>query len=44
MHLACRQDNFDDDEIEELQSAADNCFEKWIQLVGRDGLTNYTHR
>jgi hypothetical protein len=43
IHSARRRDDFDDDDIEEFQSAADNWFEKWIQLVRRDGLTNYTH-
>jgi hypothetical protein len=43
MQSARRRDDFNDDDIEEFQSAADDWFEKWIQLVGRDGLTNYTH-
>jgi hypothetical protein len=43
MQSARRRDDFDDDDIEEFQTHADDWFEKWIQLVGRDGLTNYTH-
>jgi hypothetical protein len=43
MQSARRRDDFDEEDIEEFQTHADDWFEKWIQLVGRDGLTNYTH-
>lgn len=34
---------FTDDEIEEFQSLTDSFYEKWIELVGVEGITNYVH-
>jgi len=35
--------DFSDEEIEEFQSLIDSFYEKWIALVGTEGITNYVH-
>jgi hypothetical protein len=40
---ACRREEFDEGAIEDFQTLADNWLDKWIKLVGRDGLSNYVH-
>jgi hypothetical protein len=40
---ARRREDFDEGAIEDFQTLADDWFEKWIKLVGRDGLSNYFH-
>ena len=37
------QHNFSDEAIDELQLILDDFFMFWIDLVGRDGITNYLH-
>jgi hypothetical protein len=34
---------FSDDEIEEFQTLVDDFYKHWIELVGREGITNYIH-
>jgi hypothetical protein len=41
--FARKRENFDDDAIEEFQTRADDWWAAWMSLVGRDGITNYTH-
>jgi hypothetical protein len=43
MAFAQRREDFDEATIDQFQTRADNWFAMWIHLVGRDGLTNYTH-
>jgi hypothetical protein len=43
MELARRREDFTEDDIEEFQTLANDWFEKWVKLTGRDGLTNYVH-
>jgi hypothetical protein len=43
MEYARRREDFTEDDIEEFQTLADDWFEKWVKLTGRDGLTNYIH-
>jgi hypothetical protein len=40
---ARRREDFDEGAIEDFQSLADDWFDKWIKLVGRDGMSNYVH-
>lgn len=42
-NMAGKHEDFTDDDIEEFQDLADSFFLAWINLVGRDGLTNYFH-
>jgi hypothetical protein len=43
MDKARRREDFDEGAIEDFQTLADDWFEKWIRLTGRDGLSNYVH-
>jgi hypothetical protein len=43
MAFARRREDFDEAAIDQFQTKADDWFAMWIRLVGRDGLTNYTH-
>jgi hypothetical protein len=40
---ARRREDFDEGAVEDFQTLADDWFDKWIKLVGRDGLSNYVH-
>jgi hypothetical protein len=41
--FARRRETFDAAAIEEFQTRADDWWASWMGLVGRDGITNYTH-
>lgn len=43
MEFARRREDFSDDDVEAFQTLADDWFEKWVTMFGRDGLSNYTH-
>jgi hypothetical protein len=43
MESARRREDFNENDIEEFQTIADDWFEQWVKLAGRDGLTNYIH-
>jgi hypothetical protein len=43
MILARKREDFLDQEIDLFQDTADNFFEKWLDLHGVQGLTNYIH-
>jgi hypothetical protein len=38
-----KKDDFTDDEILEFQKLADYFYDEWIDLQGREGITNYIH-
>jgi hypothetical protein len=40
---ARRREDFDEGAIDDFQTLADDWFDHWIKLVGRDGLSNYVH-
>jgi hypothetical protein len=43
MECARRREDFSEQDVEDFQTMADDWFEKWVTMFGRDGLTNYTH-
>jgi hypothetical protein len=43
METARKRETFTEGEIGEFQHLADEWFERWLALHGRDGLTNYIH-
>jgi hypothetical protein len=43
MELCRMKDDLTDEDIEEYQEEADLFFQKWIELNGRAGITNYIH-
>ena len=38
-----QKDNFEDSEIDDFQTKADNLYRNWIKLHGINGVTNYFH-
>ncbi len=43
IELLRKPTNFSDDEIEEFQTLVDDFYKLWVELVGREGITNYIH-
>jgi len=43
IELLRKPTEFSDEEIEEFQTLVDSFYEKWIKLVGSEGITNYVH-
>ena len=43
IELLQKPTDFTDDEIEEFQTLIDSFYEKWIKMVGTEGITNYVH-
>ena len=43
MVTARRREDFDEGAIEDFQTLANEWFDMWVKLVGRDGLSNYVH-
>ena len=43
IELLQKPTDFTDDEIEEFQTLIDSLNEKWIKMVGTEGITNYVH-
>jgi hypothetical protein len=43
MIMARQKEDFSDEEIEEFTDLCDDFYEKWLEVKGRDGLTNYIH-
>ncbi len=41
--FARKRETFDDGAVEQFQTLADDWWAVWMSLVGRDGITNYTH-
>ncbi len=43
MKILMRHSEPNDDDIEEFQSLIDDFYEKWIEIFGDEGITNYIH-
>ena len=43
MKFVNQRTDFTDNELEDFQAAADKFYLNWIELTGRDGMTNYIH-
>jgi hypothetical protein len=43
MECAQRREDFSEVDVKDFQTMANDWFEKWVTMFGRDGLTNYTH-
>jgi hypothetical protein len=43
MKILTRHSEPNDDDIEEFQSLIDDFYEKWIEIFGDEGITNYIH-
>jgi hypothetical protein len=43
INSACRSKKFDEGAIEDFQTLVDDWFDKWIKLIGCNGLSNYVH-
>jgi hypothetical protein len=43
MEAARQREDFSDEDIEDFQNLADDWYDKWVTMFGRDGITNYTH-
>ena len=43
MSIACKWEDFMDDEIKDVQDLIDEWFDLYVNLLGLEGITNYMH-